>query len=378
MTIAKQARGEIRSLTGLRGVAAVFVVIFHDFKSNTLLGPAGAFLAHGYLAVDLFFVLSGFVLSLTYADSFAGPLRAATCLGFLRKRLGRILPLYACVLAATLVLAPPASLSAHRLLANALMIQGWGLDGTIVVPSWSISTEFAAYLLFPVLVWAALGSGAAGAWASAALACAALGLASAQSPADLHQVYHGVALKAGPLDVSATATAFPLLRCLGGFVLGMLAYRLAGLQSVARLAARPGAALLVAAAVLVGLEVPGDDVALVLLFVPLVIVLAAGDSGLARLLSRPVVHWLGLVSYSIYLTQELVQTLLLVPLTNLMLAAHVPHAYSVAGALLLGITVAVAALTYHGIERPARDWARRLTARPGRLLAAADGAGRQG
>jgi peptidoglycan/LPS O-acetylase OafA/YrhL len=57
---------EIRSLTGLRGVAVAYVVVHHFFLGLTFTNPFTTFLAHGYLAVDLFFVLSGFVMTLNY------------------------------------------------------------------------------------------------------------------------------------------------------------------------------------------------------------------------------------------------------------------------------------------------------------------------
>jgi hypothetical protein len=61
-------RGEIKSLTGLRGVAACAVVLYHYQGSDAGLGR---FVLHGYTAVDLFFALSGFVMALTYAGAFA-------------------------------------------------------------------------------------------------------------------------------------------------------------------------------------------------------------------------------------------------------------------------------------------------------------------
>lgn len=52
-------------LDGLRGVAAVIVVAFHLFETYSK-GPAYQILNHGYLAVDFFFVLSGFVIGYAY------------------------------------------------------------------------------------------------------------------------------------------------------------------------------------------------------------------------------------------------------------------------------------------------------------------------
>ena len=57
--LASKPRYEI--LDGLRGVAALMVVIFHLFETYSK-GPAYQIVNHGYLAVDFFFVLSGFVV----------------------------------------------------------------------------------------------------------------------------------------------------------------------------------------------------------------------------------------------------------------------------------------------------------------------------
>ena len=57
---------EIKSLTGLRGIAAMVVVIYHVFKNTWI----ARYTQNGYLAVDVFFVLSGFVMMLTYGQSF--------------------------------------------------------------------------------------------------------------------------------------------------------------------------------------------------------------------------------------------------------------------------------------------------------------------
>lgn len=66
---------EIRALTGLRGIAAILFVVFHEAGNFAGTGPAATFLRHGYNAVDLFFVLSGFVMALTYRAKFRGGAR---------------------------------------------------------------------------------------------------------------------------------------------------------------------------------------------------------------------------------------------------------------------------------------------------------------
>jgi peptidoglycan/LPS O-acetylase OafA/YrhL len=60
---------EIKPLTGLRGVAATVVMLYHFFYSDL---AHASFFGRGYLAVDLSFVLSGFVMALSYGHLFAG------------------------------------------------------------------------------------------------------------------------------------------------------------------------------------------------------------------------------------------------------------------------------------------------------------------
>ncbi len=73
-------------LDGLRGAAAIIVMIFH---AQTLWGFN---LAHGYLAVDVFFLMSGFVIASAYDARLAS--EELTALGFLKVRLIRLYPVY--------------------------------------------------------------------------------------------------------------------------------------------------------------------------------------------------------------------------------------------------------------------------------------------
>lgn len=80
-------RKRFHSLDGLRGVCALSVMLFH---AANLFRP-GPLLAHGFLAVDMFFLLSGFVIALNYEQTLRSGLRTAD---FLRARARRLLPVY--------------------------------------------------------------------------------------------------------------------------------------------------------------------------------------------------------------------------------------------------------------------------------------------
>ncbi|HJS87852.1 MAG TPA: acyltransferase [Acetobacteraceae bacterium] len=364
-------QGEIKSLTGLRGVAACWVVVFHYANLGpNITGSVGPELAktlvrHGYLAVDLFFVLSGFVMALTYGSAFKAGFSTHAFLEFLGKRLGRVYPLY---IAITLIMAglayaglstraPPSLLG---LTSNVLLIQAWGIAASVDGPAWSISTEFAAYLLFPLLVRMVLVGHWARSWAAAATATAILVVVATRTTVELHQIVGGIVVRAGPLDVSRFATAYPLLRCLAGFTLGLFAFRLAQAGAVRRFLAMPFAGDLGLIAVLTLMAVPGSDVLLVLLFVPLVIALAAEQSFIAKKLASGILYWLGLVSYSIYLTHWFAQELFRSSFRASLEALHVPHAFPISGVLTIAPMLVLSALTYYGIEKPGRDWVRKL------------------
>ena len=79
-------------LDGLRGVAALLVLWYHVFEGYQFAGnqPIIEFMNHGYLAVDFFFILSGFVIGYAYDDRMR---RTLTLGGFFKRRLIRLHPM---------------------------------------------------------------------------------------------------------------------------------------------------------------------------------------------------------------------------------------------------------------------------------------------
>ena len=105
MTDLLSRRREIRSLTGLRGIAALWVVVHHALYIARPRGPFWTLIYHGYLAVDLFFVLSGYVIAMNYAERSELRIHLGDVVAFLCKRFARTYPLYAvATLASGLVL----------------------------------------------------------------------------------------------------------------------------------------------------------------------------------------------------------------------------------------------------------------------------------
>ncbi|MDE2575036.1 MAG: acyltransferase [Rhodospirillales bacterium] len=146
-------------LTGLRGVGAMWVFIYHaQVVQNNPLFDAG------YMGVDVFFILSGFVLS--HAYSMQG-WSSNGYLYFFRARMARLYPMHLTALILLLVLvllwphftAPfaPGKFSGSELAASIFLVQSWGFGNPDPWngPAWSLSAEMFASLIFPAVLIAA-------------------------------------------------------------------------------------------------------------------------------------------------------------------------------------------------------------------------------
>jgi peptidoglycan/LPS O-acetylase OafA/YrhL len=371
--------GEIRALSGLRIVAALWVVLFH-FRPllaeaapgfNSALAPI---LNAGAQGVDLFFILSGFVLTWNYLDRMGESWSTRSTLRFLWLRLARVWPVYLVTmhLAAAFAiftlyvgghpLPPPVieSLNAMSWLKQVLLTQLWFqpyFDGSSWNgPAWSISAEWLAYLLFGGLVLIIFRIASA----TRARGLIWLAIAAALAPT-LLLLAHGVFytpwswLPRIVMQFTAGALACAAVRKL---VLTDRTQKAAGVAS-----------LLMGAAIVGGLYLldanrPGDMLdagGLVdVLFVPLVITLAIGAGTLPALLSTPVMVYLGHISFGLYMVHEIVHTAWnwAVLQFGIQLAPSWWAKFVVLGLILFAGVAA--ALLYHVVEEPARRWMRRM------------------
>lgn len=151
---------DIKPLTGLRFIAAMWLLVYFFWKRLGLDGYVPDVVAFGYMGVDLFFILSGFVLAHVY-----GPQIEAAKYNhksFIWARLARIYPLHFAMLSVMIGLWLVGtklgfSYDAHAFDVSQLpyhlaLLQAWGFvnsDGWNF-PSWSISAEWFAYLTFPI------------------------------------------------------------------------------------------------------------------------------------------------------------------------------------------------------------------------------------
>jgi len=132
----------------LRFAAAVAILVNHFLKATEGLDTTWS--RSLVLAVDLFFVISGFVISDVYADKVG---TVAGVVTFLRKRVARLVPLHWATMAAFVVLAAWTRVETTCAAQNLLLIHAWGMceRWSFNTVSWSISAEMGMYLLFPLI-----------------------------------------------------------------------------------------------------------------------------------------------------------------------------------------------------------------------------------
>jgi peptidoglycan/LPS O-acetylase OafA/YrhL len=369
--------GEIKALSGLRIVAAVWVVLFHfrpwlevsapGFRS--VLAPV---INCGAQGVDLFFMLSGFVLTWNYLDRMGESFSIRSTLHFLWLRLARVWPVYLVTLHLALAwiiftlyvghLPSPVAdqLNAVSYVRQLLLMQLWfqpffdgsSWDG----PAWSISAEWLAYLLFGVLVLAIFRISRA----TRARGLLWLAIVASLPPALLllatgHFYTPWSWLPRIVMQFTAGALACAAVRMLQP---SDRARRVAGYLSLALGVGMVGILYLLDAH-----PVPkvSDSSGLVdVLFVPLVVTLAIGVGSLPRLLSTRIMVYGGYISFSLYMVHELVHTAWnwFTAQFEIVLTPSWSAKLVVVG--LLAIAVVGAMLLYHIVEEPARMWMRRM------------------
>jgi len=342
---------DVAALTGVRALAAWWVVAYH---TRNLFVPWASpevvrLLAAGDLAVDLFFVLSGFVIYLNYAGRLE-PSRTSIA-DFIMRRIARIYPLHLLLLLATIAYVIVLRVGAGKPLTDAyppslipfhlLLMQGWGLVGRIGwnVPSWSISTELLAYSAFPLvallLAWQRRPT-----WLLIVIAGASL--------IALHAFIRANGFTTLGQDIPRAGLARCLTQFLAGTIVCELYLRFRAHAAVMGPAAMAAAALLVAAHVWLGWA---ESWTMPFAWAALVAGLAMWPWPLPGLLtSRPIVY-LGEISYSTYLVHVLAYTVFKL--------VAVPDRSAVGPGMTLiyfAIVLALSILLYHGFERPAQRW----------------------
>jgi peptidoglycan/LPS O-acetylase OafA/YrhL len=303
---------------------------------------------------------------MSYGHTFKRGTFAASFGQFIGKRLARVYPLYllmtvimaACVYAGLDPHAP--AFPPHIVAANALMIQSWDIGVSINQPAWSISTEWAAYFLFPALLPIALRVKPGIQIVTAGL-CLGVIFAMTWLPTEaVRAADFGGAARRGLLNICDGATFWPVVRCVAEFTLGMLSWRAWQSAWLSRIVTAP-VATAVAVATLALWCVPAADVLTVAAFAMLVPVLAFQRGMAARVLGMRAPFVLGEWSYAIYLVHPVVG-LLIIPAAALLSRHHVGHAWSIAALAAVPVTLIVSCALHYSFEKPARLWVRNVLA----------------
>nr|WP_311530513.1 acyltransferase [uncultured Ralstonia sp.] len=328
-------RTSIKSLEGVRGVAALLVVLHHMFYA-----PTHPLFVNAYLAVDLFFVLSGFVISSAYGARLSNLPSLQT---FVIRRIGRLWPTHiATTLLALAVVrqVPPLG----EVAALITMSQGLNLFSDAIgnVVSWSVSDEMYVYLVFGAACF--LMRGTARMLAFAVLAVCAYALAV------WIEIERGCLQSGGCLN--GLIFQFGWTRCLAGFFIGALidAFRD---RAVAMLGSSPVQLTAISASFLLLMfadNLPGSALTAPLVFGVLIGSLAGDRGPVARMLQTAPAQYLGRVSYPLYLGHGV----MFIPLAGYAAGAGLTERLT-AYALFLFWTFGIAHLLHKYVEVPFRN-----------------------
>lgn len=294
-------QAKLPALTGVRGIAASWVVLLHyqALFEHLAVWPnfmPDRLIASGYLAVDLFFILSGYVLALSYVERLSTTPVLKFAQEFYLNRVFRILPLnWICLIAFAVLVgtigqyywtAEP--LDVRSFMASFFLVQSWGLATPTAwnQPAWSLSAEWLAYAVFPI---------------------AALGLRrlSSQTWLAIGVVASFVVLAAIMVVVGDNTLdhtwRLGLVRCLLQFGAGMLLWRWRQARTVPL---RTPDRWLIGGIILlfVAIYAPGFELLAPAAFGAIIVACASSGRLTDAMLGNRVVLFLGDISFSLYLT----------------------------------------------------------------------------
>ena len=329
---------DLRTLTSFRFFAACWVFLFHlrsriEYEDNRFWD----FVENGARGVDFFFILSGFVIFHVYEGQLEN--REFSFRHFMLKRMARIYPLHFVLWAVFVVFALLGANSIDGLFPSLLLLHAWATTDGLVLngPSWTLSAELFAYLLFAIIVvrvpktWEILA-----AFVSTFI------------------VVHIIAVLLGKSAFLHLTWDYGTLRILPLFILGILLRRIAPSVSV-QFAALLGILGLAALALLGSKQEAGYEI-----IVPFALLILAGArlSEVRWLPSNGALSvYLGEISYSTYMIHMFVIAVFFDYLPKLGIGPL--HWAIVCVAVIVGSSI-----SYHLIEVPARNLINGVSKRP--------------
>lgn len=377
-------------LDGLRAIAAlsVFGVHFNQMAGlDTSIGPfdLGRWLANGNTGVTLFFVLSGFLLSLPFWRQEHAAGSRVDVKSYFFRRLARILPAYYLCLFGLLAikLGTGRTPEIDNILSHVAFLYNIN-DRNILslnAPFWSLAVEMQFYLLLPLLMFALSGLSARVSFALLSVLavgayCANYGLMSYlvernEWPIQMTLIWPFSLYISGPYSFVLT---YSLLAHLTFFLIGIataLVFVIRGRGDQVLANRTPGlVADMVfwssATAIILILSTPLDDVLqapyghynwpfVPLLFAAMIFVMPRANLAKALLESRPL-RWLGVISYGFYIFHFPIQTFVARLFGQAGLA--MTDFWWLFAVLSLSASVVVAAVSYWLLELPVIRWAR--------------------
>jgi peptidoglycan/LPS O-acetylase OafA/YrhL len=381
----------LSNLTPLRGIAALLTVMFHiDLVFG---GPDGLLIHHGdslvftkmYLMVDFFFVLSGFIMCHVYGEWFKGDVDRTSFKKFTIARFARVYPLHFFTLLYLVLVkfaftelmgVPPtifevvseswATIPSHLLLLHSMNVNEWFTWNNA---SWSISTEWWMYMLFPFLV-APFSKLKTSGKLAVLLACFAGYLMIMYWIVPIVTVPETIFFtKEDPATLTINvAYQYGFLRCLFGFVIGMVVYDAYRAEFTKNLVGNGYAFVLFTLGLLLCLHFAVPDVFTAAFFPALILSAAYGSRNVDKFFSLRPLQRIGELSFSIYLVhQPLIYTFFHVYeyLSQPKPAATAPAGPEPTISMLMGwiicfafiiATMLVSYLTYRFIEVPCRNY----------------------
>lgn len=348
---------EISSLTGLRGIAATMVMLYHFRINNVFTGPIVNFLTHGYLMVDLFLILSGFILTMTYGKRFTQRVGLIDYGNYLIKRVARIYPLYFLMTITSGLLisyglmdrwpGPEIFVSG---VVNFTMLQSLFHIPSLDAPGWSVSAEWIANLLFPFFIivlfrlsrlWLGL--------VTIAIFCGLIILTSLPILAHAPK-------RSGLLDIWNYTTVYPVVRCVADFILGIIVFQASKFKWIEYLTALKLFSPILGCIIIVSMFFNKADIFIVLLFSFFILALIPNDNLASKFMRIKPIYRLGEISYAIYLIHNQLNYLILFFAKQLIFIGFDKNFANGLSILLFSlIVIGLSELSYRFIERPARD-----------------------
>jgi peptidoglycan/LPS O-acetylase OafA/YrhL len=368
----QKMKAQISNLTPIRGIAAVMVAIYHfnEIAATFVNAKATQFMHGAYLMVDLFFVLSGFIIMYVYGEQFSNAIKASDVRQFIKARFARVYPLHFIIL---LLAAMPLFFAGEitpmnnwkTFFLNVFMLHSMYLHNffSFNVPSWSISAEWWCYVLFPLI---ALFYAKNKRVNSVILLAFALVL----YVAILHwlpRVNFFAPTAPQPVDLNVTYD-YGFLRGLAGFLVGNFCFYVYEKRYLVTFFASPYALLFATLLTIFLMHITSYDLLKVVAFALIVISAASMRSARFNPLNTKLLQYIGDISYSIYMVHSLVLFLFISPIARAMgldlhppMAVAIPFGQGVILCLLyLLIVVALSSVTYFLIEKRMRNWINRL------------------